>query len=77
MSLEIAKTQFMQAQAALYPSFDMTVNASRRDEDVAYSLNGNIPLPAQFSALGVNSLPIDVKSTALGRDTVLSCHLKK
>jgi outer membrane protein TolC len=69
MSLEIARTQFMQAQSALYPSFDITMNATRRDEGVAYSLKGNLPLPA---GLGGGALPVDLDTTILGRDTVLS-----
>ena len=65
LALEIADAQYLQARSALYPSVDVTVVGSRKDEGTNFVLKGEI------SVLG-NNVPLNVDTEAMGRDTVQS-----
>lgn len=72
LALEIADAQYLQAKSALYLSVDTQIIGSRKDEDIDFELNGNIELPPAVHGLLGTSLPMNVNTVVLGRDTVLS-----
>ena len=47
--MRIAQAQYEQARSALYPRIDLSLGASRRDEDINYLASGTFDLPQDFT----------------------------
>ncbi len=71
LALEIAKTQYKQAQSLNYPILDMNIIALREKEDRTFSMRSQIDM-SSLPIPGVSSIPLNIETTAMGRDTVIS-----
>lgn len=71
VALEIADVQYKQALSANYPAINAMVVGQRVKEDLIFQQRGTFELPANLAfILGETSIPADIDSVAVGRDTV-------